>query len=361
MTTSVQSHGLFERKPYLLAILLSVLLIAWMASGDNQAKSLDETSSEEAELIPRVEVTQYRPMRIQRSIDLYGRTEPERSLKLSTEVEGRVAEILMDEGQLVQQGQAIVRLATEDKEAQLASAQALVKQREIEYKGAQSLSERGLQGESLLAQAKAALVAAEANVQYWQVMLDKSLIRAPFTGVLDMRQVELGSFVHKGDALFNLVDLDPLIVSANLTERHIGNLTRDTKVEVELVDGKTVPGRISYIASVSAQGTNTFPIEIEIDNPSQKMKAGISSQLHLRFGQEQAIKVTPALLSLDEKGNLGVKTVKDQLVVFNPIDLIKSDKDGVWLGGFDGVTQVITLGQGFVRPGDRVIASVKQN
>ena len=361
MGATNHSAGLFERKPYLLAILLSVLLIAWMASGTAEKGSLKEKSSEESQLIPKVEVTKYLPSTIKRSVALYGRTEPERSLSLSAEVEGRVKHILVDEGAVVKQGQLIVELELEDKKEQLAYAEALVKQREIEYQGAKSLSDKGLQGESLLAQAQAALVAAKASVRQWQIFIDKSHIRAPFDGVLNMRQIEVGSFVRKGDVLFNLVDLDPLIVSANVTENHIEKLNGNTKVKVQLVDGRSVPGRIRYIASVSAKGTNTFPLEIEIDNPSQQMKAGVSTELNLQFDNERAIKVTPALLSLDAKGNLGVKIVVDNLVVFNPIDMIKADKDGVWLGGFNGETDVITLGQGFVRPGDKVKISYKQH
>ena len=360
MVATDNSSGLFERKPYLLAILLSVLLIAWMVSGSAENASVTEKSDAQEQLIPSVEVTKYQPSIIQRSVELYGRTEPERSLSLSAEVEGRVEKILVDEGDVVQQGQVIVALALEDKLEQLAYAKALVKQREIEFQGAQSLSEKGLQGESLLAQARAGLVAAKASVKQWQVIIDKSQIRAPFAGSLDIRKIEVGSFVRKGDVLFNLVDLDPLIVNANVTENHIEKLTKQTNVDVKLVDGSTVPGRVRYIASVSDKGTNTFPIEIEIDNPTQKMKAGVSTELQVRFNNEQAIKVTPALLSLDSLGNLGVKTVVDHTVVFNPIDMIKADKDGVWLGGFDGETDVITLGQGFVRPGDKVTVSYKQ-
>ena len=360
MSTHSSTPGLFERKPYLLAIILSILLVAWMASGANQTSALSSEESEEEKKLPRVEVTTYETSVINRNIELYGRTEPERSLKLSSEVEGRVAKLLADEGQLVKQGQPIIELALDDKKEQVEYAEALVEQREIEYKGAKSLSDKGLQGQSLLAQAKAALISAKATLRQRQILLEKSYIRAPFDGVLDMRQIEVGSFVRKGDVLFNLVDLHPLIVNANVTEIHIDKLDASTSVDVQLVDGSVVSGRVRYIASVSAKGTNTFPIEIEIDNPDQSMKAGVSTELNLRFDSEEAIKVTPALLSLDAAGNLGVKTVVDETVVFNPIDMIKADKDGVWLGGFSGKTDVITLGQGFVRPGDKVRVSYKQ-
>jgi len=69
-----------------------------------------------------------------------------------------------------------------------------------------------------------------------------------------------------------------------------------------------------------------------------------------------AIKISPALLALDEKGNIGVKSVKDSIVLFTPIEIIKSESDGIWLTGLGEEADIIVLGQGFVRAGDKVEA-----
>ena len=348
-----------EQKPYVLAVAITLSLIAWMASGsDDQVSTSENTESNHH--IPKVEVTKFVPSDVERSIQLYGRTEPERVLELSSEIEGRVVEFLADEGDIVKQGQIIANLALEDKKAQLEYANALVEQRKVEYQGAITLSKQGLQDESRLAQAKAELESAKAMKTQRQVELEKSVIRAPFSGVLNNRQVEVGNFVRKGDVLFQLVDLDPLLVHANITEKHIDALTENSQVNVKLVDGSEVVGKVRYIASLSDSGTNTFPIEVMIENPQQKMKAGISTEMDIQFNPEKAIKVSPALLSLDKDGNLGVKTVEQGKVQFVPIDMLRAEKDGIWLAGFEGETDVITLGQGFVRPGDEVKVSYKQ-
>lgn len=361
MTTENKTYNLLERKPYILAILISLILIAWMASGASPEDSAPtESASEDVEeIIPKVEVTRVQPEQINRAIQLYGRTEPERVLNLSSQIEGQVTKLLVDEGAVVTKGQVIVELALEDKREQLLYAKTMVKQRELEYKGAKALANKGLQYESRLVEAQAALESAKANVKFRKTMLEKSIVRAPFAGVLNNRQVEVGNFVRKGDVFFQLVDLDPLLIHADVTEKHIASITKDNQVNVKLVDGSVVNGSIRYIASLSATGTNTFPIEVAIANPSQKMKAGISTELDIQFKPEYAIKVSPAVMALDKGGNLGVKTVENEVVVFTPIDLIKAENDGVWLGGFSGETDVITLGQGFVRPGDKVISKVK--
>jgi multidrug efflux system membrane fusion protein len=69
-----------------------------------------------------------------------------------------------------------------------------------------------------------------------------------------------------------------------------------------------------------------------------------------------AVRITPSVMALDEDGNLGVKTVVNEHVKFIPIDIVKSDSQGVWLGGMGDITDVITLGHGFVRDGDKVNA-----
>jgi multidrug efflux system membrane fusion protein len=350
-----------EQKPYILAIIISLLLIAWMASGSSEKETAKEhkakITSEVA--IPKVEVTTFEPMMVTRDIQVYGRTEPNNVLALSAEIEGTIEEIRFIEGQSVKKGDVIATIRLDDKTQQIAYAKALVKQRDTEYKAAKAIFKKGLYNESTLAESKTALEAAKASLAQAQLNYEKSFVKAPFDGVLNARHIEPGSFVRKADTLFELVALNPLVVNASVTEQYIDKLNKDNQVSVRLANGKTVAGKIRYIASYSSKGTNTFPVEVTIDNPEQKMKAGVSTEMTIMFQPEEAIKVSPALMSLDKDGNIGVKTVVADRVVFTPIDIIKAESDGVWLGGFNGTTNVITLGQGFVRPGDQVEVSIK--
>ena len=66
------------------------------------------------------------------------------------------------------------------------------------------------------------------------------------------------------------------------------------------------------------------------------------------------MRISPAVMALDEQGNLGVKIVVDEHVKFVPIDIVKSDSQGVWLSGMGQQADIITLGHGFVRDGDKV-------
>ena len=157
-----------------------------------------------------------------------------------------------------------------------------------------------------------------------------------------------------------IADLDPLIVRAHVTEQQISQLSVGQIAQVSLLNGQQAQGTLRYIASVGDDATNTFKIEVAIDNKNSRMLAGLSSELSIDLALMSAIKISPALLALDEQGNIGVKSVKDTIVQFTPIEIIKSDSDGIWLTGLGEQADIIVLGQGFVRAGDKVEAIFDQ-
>ncbi|MEZ9562844.1 efflux RND transporter periplasmic adaptor subunit, partial [Vibrio splendidus] len=127
-----------------------------------------------------------------------------------------------------------------------------------------------------------------------------------------------------------------------------------------LLGREEAEGRLRYVSRISSASTNTFPIEIEIDNSKGLLPAGVSAEVTLNLETRDAIKITPAMLALDEAGNLGVKTLvsvdDSPTVKFVGIQLVKAEQDGVWLTGLGQRVDIITVGQGFVRDGDSVIA-----
>ena len=153
-----------------------------------------------------------------------------------------------------------------------------------------------------------------------------------------------------------IADLDPLVVRAHVTENQVDKLSVGQKANIRMLNRESTEGQIRYIASVADQATNTFKIEVSIENLNGSVLAGISSEVAIPLEEVPAIKVSPALLALDELGNIGVKSVENEKVKFTPINIVKTESDGVWLTGFGDEADIITLGQGFVRPGDEVEA-----
>lgn len=372
MTKSSLSLSWLAQRPYIIAAIISVALVLWMASGPSaaeqkvaiQAKEAPN-SADEKKVKAQVKVETRYGTNVNKTIELYGRTEPDRVTTLKAEVHGKIIEVLAKRGAQVTKGQAIAQIALNDLPSQLTRSQALLTQREVEYEGALKLNQKGYQGKVQLAQAFAALESVKSDIERLELDIANSLITAPFDGILNTRYVEVGDYVKSGDDIAIIADLDPLVVRAHVTEQQVARLAVGQLAEVRLLKGQKLQGKIRYIASVGADSTNTFKIEVEIANTPTDNKAqlfaGLSSELTIALEELSAIKISPALLALDEQGNIGVKSVKDAIVQFTPIDIVKSESDGIWLTGLGDQADIIILGQGFVRAGDKVEAIFADN
>ncbi|WP_274051041.1 efflux RND transporter periplasmic adaptor subunit [Thalassomonas haliotis] len=347
-------------RPYIFAVVIAVALVLWMLSGmlsgSAQATEEDMGAGIKEAIIPKVQIDTRFAENVSEVIELYGRTEPDRITTLKAEVRGKIAAVFAERGSQVKQGQVIVKIALNDLKAQLAHSKALLKQREIEHRGAKKLHAKGHQGEADLARTFADLEAAKAEIARLEIDIENTVIRAPFDGVLNTRMVEVGDYVASGDDIAVIADLDPLVVRAYATENQVPFLTSGKTADVRLLGQELKQGTIRYIASVADEATNTFKIEVTLDNSDYQTLAGVSSEVSIAMKKLPAVKVSPALLALDEAGNVGIKSVVDDIVVFTPINIVKSESDGIWLSGLGEQADIITLGQGFVRAGDKVEA-----
>ncbi|NNN54652.1 efflux RND transporter periplasmic adaptor subunit [Vibrio sp. 1-2 (7-a)] len=359
MSGSSFGRRIVER-PWLVSLILILLLVAWLAIG--QLKAQDDnlnssSSSTNTTPLAKVMFDTFIAEPTSKTIELYGRTAPNRQARLGAEVAGKIVSLNIEKGQTVKQGQVIASIDTRDLGIQLKRAQAMLLVKEKEFNAAKSLKSRGLQGEVAFATAQAALVDARASLSNVQTALRNTEVKAPFDGIVDHHFVELGDFVGIGDPIATVIDLDTLVIEADVSERHIQYLKEGLQADVRTINQQHYQGRVRYIGRVSSASTNTFPIEIEIDNQDARIPAGMSAEVQLPLSEVLAVKITAAMLALDEKGNLGVKTLRNEHVEFVPIQLVKAEDDGVWLSGLGERADIIVLGQGFVRDGDQVLAN----
>lgn len=346
----------FAVRPYLVSLILILLLGLWLGMGALKAEEKpDETSVGDIPLA-KIAFTSFVAEKTHKSIELYGRTAPNKQAKLGAEIAGKIVQLRVDKGDVVKKGQTIGLIDKGDLEIQLQRAEAMLKVRQKEFKAGEMLQSKGLQGEVAFTNAQAALVEAKAMVSNAKMALRNTLVSAPFSGVVDHLFIEEGDFVSIGDPVATLIDLKKVIIEADVSERYIQDMKLNQVANVRFINGQEAQGVVRYISRVSSVSTNTFPIEIELENPQQKIPAGISAEVSLNLQDQLAVKVTPAMLALDEIGNLGVKTLEGEKVKFIPIKLVKAEQDGVWLSGLGDQVKIITTGQGFVRDGDSVIA-----
>ncbi len=250
----------------------------------------------------------------------------------------------------------LIELAQEDRTAQLERARAEVNNQKLEVAGARKLNKQGLQAENRLKAAEAALAAANADLKRARLELAYTRIKAPFGGVLEERYVELGSYPEKGEKVALLVDESVLKAVGRISQQSAGKLRLGQRIKVRLLDGREAEGQVTYISRLGDAETHSFRVEAEVANPEGLLHAGTSAQLRIAINNEAAHFLSPAAFSLDDTGEVGVKSVNDEGVVyFYPIDLVRTEADGVWVSGLPEQVRVIIQGQGFVSAGESVI------
>lgn len=352
------------KSSYLIALVIALAAAGWLASPYMADALRDDTGTMEvaAESAAPAEKA---PMRVQvrnsvarmriNSLVLTGQTEASRQATAKAETAGRVVAVEAVEGAPVREGDVILRLAIDDREALLDEAKALVKQREIEYTAASKLSSKGYQTQTRLAETRANLEAASARLRRIEIDIEHTVIRAPFDGVIQTRMVEVGDYLKVGEPAALVIDLDPLIAVAQVSEREIAGVADGVEGQVRMITGDVVDGRVRYVSSVGSDGTRTFRVELEIENDGNRLSAGLTSEIRLPVATVEAHNMSPAALTLDDRGVIGVKTVDaDNIVRFHPIELVSDGKDGIWIAGLPREATIITVGQEFVLPGQTV-------
>lgn len=345
---------------YVAAGMLVLALALWMASGAFSSNSSEaeqsETNTQKDPTAPmKVEYIDVQLSPKSRDIVLQGQLEPKRHLAMRAETSSTVEVISVDKGQRVNKGDTILNLSLEGRRSDLLEAQAQLNSASSQQQAAASLRQKGLQSQLQLEQSQAALAAARAQLDRIQRDITYTKISAPFSGVINDVPVEVGEMIDRGAVVAELVDNSGFTVSAQVAQQTLAQLELGKSISVELITGDVLPGKLTYISSLADSATRSFTVEAEVENVDGKYAAGVSASMVVPVEQIEAVFLSPSALSLGDSGDIGVKTIdENQQVVFTPVKLVSSSLDGAWVTGIPDGSRVITLGQGFVKPGQIV-------
>ncbi len=343
-----------KKRRLLIAAGLLLALVLWLASGHLTRPPVQPTEPEapRPEFTVAARISQAGP--VTRSIVLQGETEPNRRVTVRAETSGVVEAVQAERGSRVAADQVIVRLAPAERQARLRQAEARVAQAELAHEAARELAEQALQSPIEERQVFAALQEAQAELELAREAMRQLVVRAPFAGSLNDRFVEVGDYLTPGAEVAEVVENRPLLVRVDLPQHEIGRVDGQNGVQVRIPGTEPVTGRIRFVAAAANPATRTFPLEIEVENP-HGVPAGLSAQAEIALETVQAHFISPALFSLDVQGVLGVKVADaEDRVRFHPVTLVRAEPEGAWVSGLPPTARIITVGQGFVEPGQRV-------
>jgi len=202
-------------------------------------------------------------------------------IDVTTEVAGKVSEILATSGQSVKAGDLLLRLDDSVDEADLKGLIAQRKLAQLQFERNSKLLKDKSVSRSDYDQARASLDSAEAPVDAKQALIHKKAIRAPFSGQLGIADINLGQYLSPGDAIVPLQALDPVYVDYTLPERHLPDVRVGQAVEVEVQarPGRRFKGAISAINPGIDRGTRSLRLRATLDNPDWLLRRGMFAEV----------------------------------------------------------------------------------
>ena len=291
-----------------------------------------------------------------REIRVSGVTSADKRAVLAARAGGVISELAISQGEQVEADQIVMSVEGDDVTASVMTAQATLAQRQQELEVAEKLFKSGNTAELQLIRVRADKAAAEAMLRQAEAAADRLNLRAPFAGVVDTVDVELGEWVQIGTPIATLLALDPIVVTAEISEIDIGFVKQGDEAAVRLVTGKVVEGKVRHVASDASPTTRTYPVEVAIPNPDRAVPSGMTAEVSLYTSPERAVKVPRSVITLSDEGELGLRIVgPDNIANFASVELIDDTPEGLVLTGVPEGARIIVSGQDLVRDGEKVI------
>ncbi|HWZ82047.1 MAG TPA: efflux RND transporter periplasmic adaptor subunit [Terriglobales bacterium] len=229
------------------------------------------------------------------SLSVIGSAEAVQGVTVSADLPGIVDKIHFESGQAVHQGDVLVELDTRQEHAQLASLEAQRDLAKATYARTDGLVKAGVISRQEYDQATSQQKATEANVAEIKATIERKTIRAPFTGILGIRKVNLGQYLAAGGAIVPLQSLNPIYVNFGVpqqTSAMVG-VGRTLRVTTEDIAGQAFVGRVTAIDSVIDETTRNIQIQATLPNPEGKLRPGMFVNVDVVTGTPQSVIALP--------------------------------------------------------------------
>jgi HlyD family secretion protein len=302
-----------------------------------------------------------------------GYVEAERKADLSPKITSRITELNVTEGTRVKKGDVIARLDSTDLDAQLAEAKANWVNAQSELKRQQAIFDQGLATRSALDAATATEAATRARVRYVEALLDYTIIRAPFAGVITAKRAFVGEAVSpfgsspsgggSGGAIATIVEFSSLYVGADVNEANLSKLSKEQPAEISLdaVPDKTYHGRLRQIVPAADRQKATVRVKVAFLDADDRVLPDLSARVNFtaeptagKAARSRILVPRSALITQD--GKTGVLRLVEGRAQFTPVTAGGDVQGQVEITqGLQGGERLISLTGGtVVRDGERV-------
>jgi len=230
------------------------------------------------------------------TLNVIGTATAIQGVTVSADLPGTVVRITFESGKPVHAGDVLVELDTRQERAQLAAAEAQRDLARINFGRAQELVKQGVLARTEYDNTSAQQKATEAQVGEIRATIERKTVRAPFSGVLGIRQVNLGQYLAAGQAIVPLQSLNPIYVNFGVPQQTSAQVRggRTLRVTSDDLPGAGFTGRVTAVDSVINEATRNIQVQATLSNPNGKLRPGMFVQVQLVLGASRQAIALPA-------------------------------------------------------------------
>ncbi len=287
----------------------------------------------------RVNVVKLEPRKFEHYFMATGAVQAENEAYISPQTNGQITHIYVEDGERVKKGQLLAKLNTEIIEKNIDEVKVNLQLAETLYKKQEELWNKKIGSEIQYLQARNKYKALQSRLKTLQSQYKLSFIRSPLSGVVDVVYQKVGEMGTPGRQLVHVVNLDPLLVKARISEKYLPVIKTGDEVTVTFptFPGMHINAAILRIGNIINPANRTFTVEFRLDNPEQKIKPNMLATLIIKdYEADGAIVVPSYLIHEDLKG-------KYVYIVKKEPDALKAVKQYVTTGvSYKGNTEIVS-------------------
>lgn len=268
-------------------------------------------------------------------------------------VEGEIREVLVEEGDEVEEGQVLARLDGDRLRLELNETEARLRKMQRDFERNKDLREKGLLSEGDYEKLQFDLESLQASYNLASLELDYTQIRAPIDGVISERYIKLGNNVRVGDPLYRVTSFEPLVAYLHVPEREYQQITADQPVAIDIdaLADTEILATVTRVSPIVDPATGTFKITIEIRDESRRIKPGMFGRMSIVYDRHENVLLVPRSAVMEELGIESVFVVEEGKAVRRIVQTGYGEQGMIEIvEGLDDTDDVITVGQIGLKP-----------
>lgn len=241
--------------------------------------------------VPKVRAYQIEQLPFYDTIEALGSLKANESVNIASLVTDKIEKIHFNDGEKVKKGQVLIEMIRDEEQAKLDEAKSLYEEAKSQYERTQGLIGKGAISESSYDERKSVYETAKAKMEQWQYQLNDRVLRAPFDGMVGLRDISVGSFVSSGDTLTTLDDLSVMKLDFNLSSTFLSEIKKDLRITAvsKSFPGTEFTGTIYSIGTRIDPQTRSFNVRALIPNPDDKLKPGLLMKVFIQSNERETL------------------------------------------------------------------------